>query len=182
MRMSKSPQVRQVGRTRGPDFWVGHEALVNSLRSESSYVRYSYCKGIGGHDGRTDFHVFTRACQRKSRPSGADLAGLIERLCQRVDAGAPAARPRHLRPGADGRAGADHPPGRRPRAADRRARPRQDQAGRHAGRGARPRRQARAMHARPDAGRHHRLRSAGGERVRPALASASSRARSSASC
>ena len=51
---------------------------------------------------------------------------------------------------------------------DRRARPRQDQAGRHHGHRARPRRTAHPVHARPDAVRHPRQRSAGGKPRRQA--------------
>ena len=57
---------------------------------------------------------------------------------------------------------------RRPCAAGRRARPRQDQARRDHGHRARPRRPAHPVHPRPDAVRHSRHRGAGGERRRQA--------------
>ncbi len=63
---------------------------------------------------------------------------------------------------------ADHRALRRPRHAGRRARPRQDQAGRDHGHRARPRRPPHPVHARPDALRHPRQRSAGGRRRRQA--------------
>ena len=77
-------------------------------------------------------------------------------------------RHRDLRPGAGGRAGADHRAVRRPCAAGRRSRPRQDQAGRDHGHRARPRRAPHPVHARPDAVRHPRHRGAGGKPRRQA--------------
>ena len=71
---------------------------------------------------------------------------------------------------------------RRPRPAGRRARPRQDQAGRDHGHRARPRRAPHPVHARPDALRHPRHRGAGGERRRQAQLPLHRRARSSPSC
>ena len=73
-----------------------------------------------------------------------------------------------LRPGGGGRADAHHRALRRPRHAGRRARPRQDQAGRGARHRARPRRPPHPVHARPDALRHPRQRGAGGRRRRQA--------------
>ena len=81
-------------------------------------------------------------------------------------AGARDDRPAHHRPGARGRADADRHPLRRPRAAGRRARPRQDPAGRDARHRARARRAPGPVHARPDAGRHPRRRGAGDRRRR----------------
>ena len=63
---------------------------------------------------------------------------------------------------------ADHGPVRRPCAAGRRAGPRQDQAGRNHGHRARARRAPHPVHARPDALRHSRQRSAGGDAGRQA--------------
>ncbi len=73
-----------------------------------------------------------------------------------------------LRPGHRGRARAGHRAVRRPCAAGRRARPRQDQAGRDHGHRARPRRPPRPVHARSDAVRHSRHRGAGGKPGRQA--------------
>ena len=92
-----------------------------------------------------------------------------EQVAGQIRAAKDAISHRHLRPGPGDRAHAGDDPVRRPRAADRRARPRQDQAGRDAGHHARARRQAHPVHARPDAVRHSRRRSAGRERRRQAL-------------
>ncbi len=74
----------------------------------------------------------------------------------------------HFRPGPRHRPCADHAAVRRPRPADRRAGPRQDEPGRDAWRRAWAREQAHPVHARPDALRHRRLGGAGREHGRPA--------------
>ena len=76
---------------------------------------------------------------------------------------------RHLRPGPGDRKHPGDDPVRRPCAADRRSRPRQDQAGRNARHHARARRQAHPVHAGPDAVGHSRRRGAGREQLRQAL-------------
>ena len=102
--------------------------------------------------------------------------------------GRPAAgRPRrhrqgHLWPAGCHRSNAGCAPVGRPPAADRRAGPRQDQAGRDPGRRAGHGRQAHPVHARPDAGRHPGLGSDGGKRRRPPLLPLHRRARCSPSC
>ena len=107
--------------------------------------------------------------------STATDADALRRPGRHRTPGRPAAgRPRrhrqgHLWPAGCHRSNAGCAPVGRPPAADRRARPRQDQAGRDPGRRARHGRQAHPVHARPDAGRHPGLRGAGGERRRPPL-------------
>ena len=111
-----------------------------------------------------------------------DLMPEIEATGARLVRGARDDRAAHHRPGRGRRADADRHPLRRPRPARRRAGPRQDAAGRDARHRARPRRAPGAVHAGPDAGRHPRRRGAGDRRRRHAGPSASSTARSSASC
>ncbi len=97
--------------------------------------------------GKTRRH--DRACGRSNRSARARRQGRH--------------RHRDLRPGQGHRAGAGHDPVGRPRAPDRRARPRQDQAGRDHGDRARARCAAHSVHARSDAVRHFGHRSARGK-------------------
>ena len=96
------------------------------------------------------------------------IVGRIEAAGERSATRTQGGLGRHLRTGAGHRAHARHAALRRPRAADRRAGPRQDAAGRDARQNPGARCQAHPVHARPDAVRHHRLGGAGGQRRRAA--------------